>query len=92
MLLHRSTIETSVYADPRFGEHLAFLRRRADAGELVAAGSLADADDEGMTILRLRGEDRVAEATRLATVDDGSVSSGLFEVVVRPWCVVLTGA
>jgi hypothetical protein len=33
-----------------------------------------------MAILRLPGEDRLDEATRLATEDDASVSSGFFSV------------
>jgi uncharacterized protein YciI/uncharacterized protein YndB with AHSA1/START domain len=89
-LLHRSTISASVFDDPRFAEHVAFLQRRAEAGELVAAGSLDDADGEGMTVLRLAGEDRLDEARRLATEDDASVAGGLFEVTVRPWRVVLS--
>ena len=40
---------------PRFGEHMAFLDRMREAGYLVLAGPLADADGEGMTVLRLPG-------------------------------------
>jgi hypothetical protein len=42
-----------------------------------------------MTILRLPGEDRLTEATRLATEDDASVATGFFTVEVRPWTVVM---
>jgi uncharacterized protein YciI len=61
----------------------------AEAGYLVAAGPLPDGPGEGMTILRLPGEDRMAQATRLATEDDLSVASGFFTVEVRPWRVVM---
>jgi uncharacterized protein YciI len=63
--------------DPRFGEHVAFLNRMREAGYLVLAGPLADADGEGMTVLRLPGPGRLGTATRLANEDDISVASGL---------------
>jgi uncharacterized protein YciI len=78
--------------DPRFGEHVAFLGRMREAGYLVLAGPLADADGEGMTILRLPGPGRLGTATRLATEDDVSVASGFLSVTVRPWLVVMRGA
>jgi uncharacterized protein YciI len=59
------------------------------AGYLVAAGPLSDELGDGMTVLRLPGADQLAEATRLATEDDLSVTSGFFTVTVRPWQVVL---
>ena len=52
-------------------------------------GPLGDADAEGMTILRLPGPGRLAEATRLATEDDASVAGGFFAVTVRPWQVMM---
>ena len=79
----------AVQSDARFGDHLAFLRRLDEAGYLVAAGPLADRPGEGMTVLRLPGEDRLAEATRLASEDDASVTSGFFTVEVRAWWVVM---
>lgn len=42
-----------------------------------------------MTILRLPGPDRIAEATAMATQDDLSVVGGLFTVTVAPWRVLL---
>jgi uncharacterized protein YciI len=81
----------SVFDDPRFGEHVAFLRRMHGAGYLVAAGPMGDADGEGMTVLRLPEPLGLEEATRLATVEDLSVAGGLFEVTVRPWRVVMSG-
>jgi uncharacterized protein YciI len=92
-LLHRpgpaAPADGSVLEDPRFGEHVAFLGRMRAAGYLVAAGPLTDADGDGMTILRLPGAGRLAEATRLARQDDASVAGGFFAVTVRPWQVVM---
>jgi uncharacterized protein YndB with AHSA1/START domain/uncharacterized protein YciI len=92
-LLHRlgphGPTDGPVFADPRFGDHVAFLSRMSEAGYLVAAGSLGDEMGAGMTILRLPGGDRFAEAERLATQDDASVASGFFDVTVRPWNVVM---
>jgi uncharacterized protein YciI len=91
-LLHRPADPSaggSVLADERFGDHLAFLGRMLEAGYLLAAGPLADRPGEGMTILRLPGEGRLDEATRLATEDDLSVATGFFTVDVRPWRVVM---
>ena len=83
--------EGSIFADPRFGDHVAFLQRMTAAGYLVAAGSFGDELGAGMTILRLPGANRLDEATRLATVDDLSVASGFFSATVRPWNVVMQG-
>jgi hypothetical protein len=41
-----------------------------------------------MAILRLPGEDRLEEATRLA-LEDASVTSGFLTAQVRPWRVVM---
>jgi uncharacterized protein YciI len=81
----------SLFADPRFADHLAFLDRMRQAGYLVAAGPLPDRPGEGMTVLRLPGPDRLDEATRLATEDDASVTGGLLAPTVRPWRVVAQG-
>jgi len=92
-LLHRpgpaAPEGAALFADPMFAEHVAFLTRMRDAGYLVAAGPLTDVPGEGMTILRLPGADRFAEAERLARQDDASVASGFFDVIVRPWNVVM---
>jgi uncharacterized protein YciI len=94
-LMHRPGPATpgggSVFADPLFAEHVAFLGRMDTAGYLVAAGPLSDVPGEGMTILRLPGEDQLAQATRLATEDDASVAGGLLTVTVRPWQVMFEG-
>jgi uncharacterized protein YciI len=81
----------SLFQDPRFGGHTAFLARMMEQGFLVAAGPLGDEPGAGMTVLRLPGADRLADATELATIDDSSVSSGFFTVAVRPWNVVMPG-
>lgn len=82
----------SVFDDPRFADHVAFLTRMSDAGYLVAAGPLADANGEGMTILRLPGANQLDRAAQLATQNDASVAAGFFTVTVRPWQVVMQAA
>ena len=88
-LLHRPGPDApatgTVFEDPRFAEHVAFLGRMREAGYLVAAGPMTDAAGDGMTILRLPGADQLAAATTLATQDDASVAGGLLAVTVRPW-------
>jgi uncharacterized protein YciI len=79
----------SLFEDPRFGQHVAFLNRMREDGYLVLAGPLGDAAGEGMTILRLPGPGRLGEATRLATEDDASVAGGFLAVTVRPWQVMM---
>jgi uncharacterized protein YciI len=92
-LLHRpgpdAPPDGTVFDDPRFAEHIAFLRRMHDAGHLVAAGPLTDNPGDGMTILRLPGADQIGQATRLATQEDKSVAAGLLAVTVRPWKVIM---
>ncbi|MGH3179164.1 MAG: YciI family protein [Streptosporangiaceae bacterium] len=80
----------SLFEDPRFGLHVAFLRRMHEAGYLVAAGPLTDAAGEGMTILRLPGAGQLGEATRLATEGNASMAGGFLAVTVRPWQVMMT--
>jgi uncharacterized protein YciI len=92
-LLHRpgpaAPTGGTIFEDPRIAEHFAFLNRMHETGYLIAAGPLPDAAGEGMTILRLPGAGRFAEAARLATEDDTSVSTGFLAVAVRPWRVML---
>ncbi len=92
-LLHRpgpaAPPDGSVFDDPRFADHAAFLNRMREAGYLVAAGPMMDAAGEGMTILRLPGTGQLARATMLATEDDASVAQGFFSVTVRPWQVMM---
>jgi uncharacterized protein YciI len=76
----------TVFEQPGFAEHAAFLRRRAEAGQLVAAGPLLDADGAGMTVLAVGSAE---EAERLAREDDLSVATGVLDVTVRPWHVVM---
>jgi uncharacterized protein YciI len=89
--IHTATpsVEGSVFADPRFPQHAAFLRRMREAGHLVAAGPLADTPAEGMTVLRLPGTGRLEDARALLESDE-SVVAGLFTVQVRPWAVVMS--
>ncbi|MEP7180074.1 MAG: YciI family protein [Pseudonocardiales bacterium] len=77
----------SVFDQPGIAEHYAFLRRRAEAGELVAAGPLLDVNGAGMTVLDV---ETAEEAQRLAATDDQAVAVGLLNVIVRPWRVVMT--
>ena len=92
-LLHRpgpaAPATGTLFEDPRFAEHIAFLNRMREAGYLVAAGPLPDTVGEGMTILRLPGPGQLSLAMRLATEDDTSVSAGFLAVTVRPWHVVM---
>jgi len=92
-LLHRpgpSAPEGSLFDDPRFAGHVAFLNRMREAGYLVAAGPLADEDGAGMTVLRLPGEGQFGHAALLATRDDAAVAGGLLSVTVRPWQVMMS--
>ena len=92
-LLHRPGPDAppngTVFDDPRFAEHVAFLQRMQEAGYLVAAGPLTDNPGHGMTILRLRGADQLVQATQLATQEDKSVAAGLLAVTIRPWNVMM---
>ena len=95
-LLHRPGPDApatgSLVEDPRFAGHVAFLGRMQEAGYLVAAGPMADAAGEGMTILRLPGAGQLAVATTLATEDDASVAGGLLAVTVRLWQPMMLAA
>ena len=82
--------EGSIFDQPEFRKHIEFLRRMQECGYLAAAGPFGDGNGEGMTILRLPDEFRLADAERLATQDDESVASGFLRVTVRPWKVMLT--
>lgn len=76
---------TSVFDHPGIQDHYEFLQRRAADRTLVAAGPLADADGDGLTVLAVSS---VKEAERLAREDDRSVAAGVLAVTVRPWTVV----
>jgi hypothetical protein len=69
-LLHRpgptAPATGTLFEDPRFAEHVAFLTRMREAGYLMAAGPMPDAPGEGMTILRLPGSGQLGTATRAA--------------------------
>ena len=93
-LLHRpgpaAPATGTLFSDPRFADHVAFLNRMREAGYLVAAGPLADEDGAGMTILRLPGAGQHGHAALLATRDDAAVAGGLLSVTVRPWQVMMS--
>ena len=75
----------AVFADPRFREHVAFIQRMAEAGDLVAAGPLPDEPGAGMTVLSTTLD---ADAVRrMVNDEDGSVTGGLFVVLITPWDV-----
>jgi uncharacterized protein YndB with AHSA1/START domain/uncharacterized protein YciI len=78
----------SVFEHPDFAEHVAFLKRLAKYGLLVAAGPLADQVGSGMTVVRAAPD---LDVQRLATEDDLSVVRGLLSVQVAPWLVRFTG-
>ena len=90
-LMHHATgsAGASVFADPRFMEHVAFLERLASRGLLVAAGPLPDEPGAGMTIVR--DDSDTVDVAALATTDDLSVVGGLFTVEVRQWDVRFGG-
>jgi uncharacterized protein YciI len=76
----------SVFAQPAFAEHVAFLKRLNGLGLLVAAGPLPEQPGAGMTIVRVpAGAD--VDVDDLAARDDRSVAQGLLTVEVTPWAV-----
>ena len=89
VLLHEPVdpLDAGVFADPRFGLHLAFLGRLQEQGRLVAAGPLEDQPGTGMAVVRGVDAD---EARRIAEEEDESVRQGLFRVRIRPWTVMLS--
>lgn len=88
VLLHRAGPAVqpgqSVFDHPGIAEHYAFLQQIA-AGELIAAGPLADVDGDGMTVIEAGS---LPAATELAE-SDASVRAGVLTVSVRPWRVML---
>jgi uncharacterized protein YciI len=79
----------SVFAQPLFAEHLAFLNRLHSRGLLVAAGPLPDRPGAGMTIVRIPAGTEV-DVHDLATHDDLSVAQGLLTVEVLTWAVMFS--
>src|SRR3954470_16985108 len=82
----------SIFANPMFAEHVAFLGRLREQSLLVAAGPVDPQRGDGMAIVRipaeLAGEVDIVE---LATKDDQCVAGGYLDVDVRPWDVRVTG-
>jgi uncharacterized protein YndB with AHSA1/START domain/uncharacterized protein YciI len=79
-----------VFAHADFQEHLAFLRRLADDGVLVAAGPLAGEAGAGMTVIKVPA-DAASQYVQAAQYEDLSVVRDLLMVRVRPWEVRMTG-
>lgn len=92
VILHRPSdgVGAGVFADPRFAEHVAFLRRLAERGLLVAAGPLPDEPGAGMAVVR--DDSDSVDVSALAATDDLSVVRGLFTAEVRPWDVRFGGS
>jgi uncharacterized protein YciI len=81
----------SIFVQPEFAEHLAFLGRLRERGLLVAAGPVLGGEDgSGMTVVRVRPEHGDVDVEELATKDDLCVAQGLLAVEVRPWRVMLS--
>jgi uncharacterized protein YndB with AHSA1/START domain/uncharacterized protein YciI len=82
----------SIFAQPDFAEHLAFLQRLDKEGVLVAAGPIDLAGmANGMAVLRIPDSADAASYVRMAHEDDQSVVRGLLQVRVQPWHVALAG-
>jgi len=80
----------SLFAQPEFAEHLAFLGRLRERGLLIAAGPMLGGEDgSGMTVVRVRPEHGDVDVAALATEDDKAVVLGFLQVDVRPWRVVV---
>jgi uncharacterized protein YndB with AHSA1/START domain/uncharacterized protein YciI len=81
-----------VFASPDFPRHIQFLKSLQENGTLVAGGPLPDTAGEGMTVVRAINVDQARRVVAAAQHEDGSVTSGLLDVRVRPWRVAMTGA
>jgi uncharacterized protein YndB with AHSA1/START domain/uncharacterized protein YciI len=95
VLAHRpgpAAPEEGVFASPDFSKHVAFLQDLSSRGVLVAAGPLPDAPGSGMTVVHTTSFSQAQEVITAAQLADGSVSSGLLDVEVRPWQVVMSAA
>jgi len=81
----------SIFAQPDFAEHLAFLQRLDKDGVLVAAGPIdLPGRASGMTVIRIPDSADAAAYVRMAHEDDQSVVRGLLQVRVQPWHVALS--
>jgi uncharacterized protein YciI len=81
----------SIFAQPEFAEHLAFLGRLRERGLLVAAGPVLGGEDgSGMAVVRVRPEHGDVDVQVLATEDDLCVAQGFLAVDVRPWRVMVS--
>jgi uncharacterized protein YciI len=95
VLSHTAGSETppaGVFASPLFAHHIEFLTDLSTRGVLVAAGPLPDDAGAGMTVVRTATVEEAKSIVHAAQHDDGSVTSGLLDVRVRPWQVVMSRA
>ena len=95
VLSHTAGSETppeGVFASPLFAQHIEFLRGLAAQGVLVAAGPLPDTTGAGMTVVHTTNLVEARNVVHAAQHDDGGVTSGLLDVRVRPWQVVMTAS
>jgi len=86
-----ATPEGGVLSSPHFPLHVAFLRRLAAEGVLIAGGPLPDTPGSGMTVVRATTSAQATWVAEAARNEDGAVLAGLLQVRVRPWRVVLSG-
>lgn len=80
-----------VFASPDFAKHAQFLGRLRADGLLIAAGPLPDTPGAGMAIVRTTSREAARRVVKAAQLDDGSVTSGLLDVRIRPWRVMMAG-
>lgn len=76
-----------IFASPDFPKHIAFLKTLQEGNALVAGGPLPDTPGTGMTVVRAAGLAHARRVVAAAQQEDGSVTSGLLDVRVRPWRV-----
>jgi uncharacterized protein YciI/uncharacterized protein YndB with AHSA1/START domain len=92
VLAHTPGPETppeGVFASPLFSRHIEFLGDLSASGVLVGAGPLPDRAGAGMTVVHADSLLKAREVISGAQHEDGSVTSGLLEVQIRPWQVVV---
>src|SRR5690606_20323585 len=66
--------------------------RLRERGMLVAGGPLPDRPGTGMTVVRVADPLAAEQVVSDAQHEDGSVTSGLLDVTVRPWRAAMTSA
>ncbi|MFD1719778.1 hypothetical protein [Georgenia deserti] len=74
-----------VFTSPTFPSTSNSLRCLRERGMLVAGGPLPDRPGTGMTVVRVADPLAAEQVVSDAQHEDGSVTSGLLDVTVRPW-------